>query len=214
MIGVRLSDAPPALAADIVAVAASAERPRNAARGQESAAVTLVQVFLAILSGVLPTAHPLCAGPVWVIRPSVLLRGIGHSLRAGNESRNAKRSDQMRLRTLAVALAVAGPLLVLESAPAAAFGWCGWGYGSSGYTAPRTYGYVAPRRYGYVAPRRYGYAPRYYGGSFYGRRLGLRGYGYRGWRGYGYRAGWRGYRAGWGGARVVGRRAAVRAVRR
>jgi hypothetical protein len=118
-----------------------------------------------------------------------------------------KRSDQMRLRTLAVALAVAAPLLVLESAPAAAFGWCGWGYGSSGYTAPRTYGYVAPRRYGY--------APRYYGGSFYGRRLGWRGYGYRGWRGgYGYRTGWRGYGAGWRGARVVGRRAAVRAVRR
>jgi hypothetical protein len=36
----------------------------------------LAQVFLAILSGVLPTAHPLYASPVWVIRLSVLLGGI------------------------------------------------------------------------------------------------------------------------------------------
>ena len=93
------------------------------------------------------------------------------------------RSNQMRIRTLVVALAVAAPLLALESRPAAAFGWCGWGWGSSsyGYSAPRSYGY-----YGY-APRTYGYAPRYYGEAYYGRRLGWRGYGYRGWRGYGYR---------------------------
>ena len=97
----------------------------------------------------------------------------------------------MRLRQIAVALAVAAPLLAFESTPAAAFGWCDWGWGTAGYTAPRTYGY-----YGYAAPRRYGY------------------YGYRGWRGYGYRAGWRGYRAGWRGARVVGYRAGVRAGRR
>jgi hypothetical protein len=93
------------------------------------------------------------------------------------------RSDQMRIRTLVVALAVAAPLLAFESRPAAAFGLCGWGWGSSshGYSAPRSYGY-----YGY-APRTYGYAPRTYGGAYYGRRLGWRGYGYRGWRGYGYR---------------------------
>ena len=50
------------------------------------------------------------------------------------------RSGQMRLRTLVVALAVAAPLLALESRPAAAFGWCGMGWGSSGY------GYSAPRQ--------------------------------------------------------------------
>ena len=88
----------------------------------------------------------------------------------------------MRIRTLLVALAVAAPLLALESRPVAAFGWCGSGWGSSsyGYSAPRSYGYYgyAPRTYGY-APRRYGYygyAPRYDGGSYYGRRLGWRGY--------------------------------------
>ena len=75
----------------------------------------------------------------------------------------------MRIRTLVVTLAVAAPLLALESRPAAAFCW-GWGSSSYGYSAPRTYGY----------------APRYYGGAYYGRRLG-RGYGYRGLRGYGYR---------------------------
>ena len=138
----------------------------------------------------------------------------------------------MRLRVFAIALALAAPLLAVESRPAAAFGWCGsgWGYGSYGYAAPRTYGYYgyAPRSYGYYGysvPRTYGYygyAPRYYSG-FYGRRWGWRGYGYRGWRGYGYRAGWRGYgyRAGlrgygtgWRGARVVGFRGGVRAGRR
>ena len=96
----------------------------------------------------------------------------------------------MRMRTLVVTLAVAAPLLALESRPAAAFGWCGWGWGSSsyGYSAPRSYGYYgyAPRRYSYS-----GYAPRYYGGLYSGRRWGWRGYGYRGWLGYGYR-GWRG----------------------
>ena len=99
----------------------------------------------------------------------------------------------MRIRTLVVALAVATPLLAIDSGPAAACGWLfGGGYG---YSAPVGYGY-APRTYGY-----YGYAPRYYGG-FYGRRLGWRGYG---WRGYGYRA-WGGRRVGYGlgfrGARV------------
>lgn len=104
----------------------------------------------------------------------------------------------MRLRTLVVALAVAAPLLAVESRPAAACDWL-WGRGS-GYAAPASYGYsgYAPRTYGY-----YGYAPRYYGGSFYGRPWGWRGYGYRGWRGYGY-GGWRGYGyRGWRGGRVA-----------
>ena len=103
---------------------------------------------------------------------------------------------KMRIRAIVAALAVSAPLIAFESTPAAAFGWCDWGWGgaSYGYTAPRTYGYAAPRRYGY-----YGYAPRYYGG-FYGRRWG--------WRGYGYRA------AGWRGARVGGFRGGLRAGRR
>ena len=115
--------------------------------------------------------------------PSVTLPRNWHLPGISSERRVSDRSDQMRMRTLVVTLAVAAPLLALESRPAAAFGWCGWGWGSSsyGYSAPRSYGY-----YGY-APRTYGYAPRYYGGAYYGRRLGWRGYGYRGWRGYGYR---------------------------
>jgi hypothetical protein len=44
--------------------------------GSRKRGCELAQVFLAILSGVLPTAHPLCASPVWVIRLSVLLGGI------------------------------------------------------------------------------------------------------------------------------------------
>jgi hypothetical protein len=115
----------------------------------------------------------------------------------------------MRLRTLAIALAVAAPLVARESAPAAA---CGWLWGSSYGYAPASYSYSAPRTYGYLgyAPRSYsyGYTPGYYGGyGFYGRRWGWggwRGYGYRGWRGYGYR-GWRGARFGdFRGARVAG----------
>jgi hypothetical protein len=119
----------------------------------------------------------------------------------------------MRIRTLVVALAIAAPLVALESRPAAAFGFCDWGWGarSYGYTAPRTYGY-----YGYAPRYRYyGYAPRYYGTYYYGRRWGWRGLGYRGWRGYGYR-GWRGarvagFRPGWRGAHVSGFRGGVRA---
>jgi hypothetical protein len=114
--------------------------------------------------------------------PSVTLPCNWHLPGISSERRVSDRSDQMRMRTFVVTLAVAAPLLALESRPAAAF-WCGWGWGSSsyGYSTPRSYGY-----YGY-APRTYGYAPRYYGGAYYGRRLGWRGYGYRGWRGYGYR---------------------------
>jgi hypothetical protein len=138
----------------------------------------------------------------------------------------------MRLRTIGIALAIAAPLLAFESTPAAAFGWCDWGWGTRtyGYTAPRSYGYYgyAPRTYGYygyAAPRRfgyYGYAPSYRG-FYYGRRLGWRGYGYRGWRGHGFRAGWRGYGyrpglrghgAAFRGAHVGGFRGGVRAGRR
>ena len=109
------------------------------------------------------------------------------------------RSDQMRIRALVVALAVAAPLLAVESRPAAA---CDWFRGSTyGYAAPPSYSY-APRTYGYApsysyygssyygsAPSYsyYGSAPLYRGYGFYGRRLGWRGSGYRGYRGYGYR---------------------------
>jgi hypothetical protein len=93
----------------------------------------------------------------------------------------------MRARTVVAALVVAAPLIALESTPAAAFGWCGWGWGS-GYTAPRAYGYTPRYRYSY-APRY-----RYYGGAVYGRRSVWRGYGAR--RSYAFRT----Y-----GSRVVGR---------
>jgi hypothetical protein len=123
--------------------------------------------------------------------------------------RSTDRSAQMRIRTLVATLAIAAPLLALESRPAAAFGWCNWGWGSSGYgySAPRGYGYYgyAPGTYGY-----YGYAPRY-GGYYYGRRWGWRGYGYRGWRGY---RGWHGARvASFRGTRVAGFRGGFRGRR-
>jgi hypothetical protein len=81
----------------------------------------------------------------------------------------------MRIPAIVAALAIATPLLAVESTSAAAcgLGFLGWGSGYGGY------GYVAPRTYGY-----YGYAPRYYGHA-YGPRW--RGYGYGRWRGYGYR---------------------------
>src|SRR5262245_32745013 len=93
----------------------------------------------------------------------------------------------MRLRTLVATLAVATPLVAIESGPAAACDWL-FGGGGYGYAAPASYGYYGygPRTYGY-----YGYAPGYYGASYFGRPWGWRGYGYRGWRGYGY-GGWRG----------------------
>ena len=55
----------------------------------------------------------------------------------------------MRIRTIAAALMVAAPLLVLES-PSAAACWegRGYGYGAAGYAAPR-YGYMS---YGYSSP--------------------------------------------------------------
>src|SRR5262245_33150905 len=120
------------------------------------------------------------------------------------------RSHHMRLRTLIVGLAVAAPIVVLESGPAAACDW-GWGRGYYGY-AGSTYGACGCGYGGYgYAPSYYGgygYTPAYYGGyGFYGRRWGWggwRGYGYGGWRGYGFR-GWRGYGyRGWHGARVAG----------
>ena len=92
----------------------------------------------------------------------------------------------MRIRTIAAALMVAAPLLVLES-PSAAACWegRGYGYGAAGYAAPR-YGYMS---YGYSSPPTT--ALGYYGGyGGYGiargiarrniRRAAYGGIGYRG----------------------------------
>ena len=94
----------------------------------------------------------------------------------------------MRLRTIAAALVVAAPLLVLET-PSAAACWEGRGYGyaAAGYAAPR-YGYMS---YGYSSPAYYGGYGGYYGGyGGYGigrgiarrniRRAAYGGIGYRG----------------------------------
>jgi hypothetical protein len=99
-----------------------------------------------------------------------------------------ERSDQMRIRTIAAALVVAAPLLVLES-PSASACWegRGYGYGAAGYAAPR-YGYMS---YGYSSPAYYGGYGGYYGGyGGYGiargiarrniRRAAYGGVGYRG----------------------------------
>jgi hypothetical protein len=109
----------------------------------------------------------------------------------------------MRIRTIAAALMVAAPLLVLES-PSAAACWEGRGYGyaAAGYAAPR-YGY---RSYGYASPAYYGGYGGYYGGLGYGiGRVAVR---RAVWRGGGYYGGVRrvGYRGGIGVGRVgVGR---------
>ena len=109
----------------------------------------------------------------------------------------------MRIRTIAAALVVAAPLLVLES-PSAAACWEGGGYGytAAGYAAPR-YGY---RSYGYSSPAYYGGYGGYYGGLGYGiGRVAVR---RAVWRGGGYYGGVRrvGYRGGIGVGRVgVGR---------
>ena len=85
----------------------------------------------------------------------------------------------MRIRTIAAALVVAAPLLVLES-PLAAACWEGRGYG---YTAA---GYAAPR-YGYMS---YGYSsPSYYGGYGIARDIARRNIRRAAYGGTGYRGG-------------------------
>ena len=99
--------------------------------------------------------------------------------------KTSEGSDQMRIRTIAAALVVAAPLLILGS-PKVAACW-GWGYGYTGTVAATP---VAPRRYGYMS---YGYSsPTYYGGYYGGygiargiarrniRRAAYGGIGYRG----------------------------------
>jgi hypothetical protein len=86
------------------------------------------QVSLVVPSGVMPTAPSAMRLSGLRFRPCVLLQDRWHSFKS-RECR--KRSDPMRLRAIAIALAVAAPLLAVESRPAAAFGWCGWGWGSA-----------------------------------------------------------------------------------
>jgi hypothetical protein len=49
------------------------------------------QVFLVILSGVKPTSYPQCPSAAWGCRPSVLLQGNWHSLRAGETRKEVIR---------------------------------------------------------------------------------------------------------------------------
>ena len=85
----------------------------------------------------------------------------------------------MRIRTIAAALVVAAPLLVLES-PSAAACWegRGYGYGAAGYAAPR-YGYMS---YGYSSPA-------YYGGYGIARGIARRNIRRAAYGGIGYRGG-------------------------
>ena len=62
----------------------------------------------------------------------------------------SERSDQMRIRTIAAALAVAAPLLALGSPQAAACWGTDYGYGLTASATP-----IAPRRHGYMS---YGYS--------------------------------------------------------
>ena len=89
----------------------------------------------------------------------------------------------MRLRTIAAALVVAAPLLVLEN-PSAAACWegRGYGYGAAGYAAPR-YGYMS---YGYSSPTYYG---GYYGGYGIARGIARRNIRRAAYGGVGYRGG-------------------------
>jgi hypothetical protein len=69
----------------------------------------------------------------------------------------------MLKRTLA-GLALVLAATAFNSAPASAFGWCGWGYGAA--YSPRAYSY-APRSY--YRPRARFYRPGYYGRAYYYR---------------------------------------------
>jgi hypothetical protein len=79
-----------------------------------------------------------------------------------------RRSSQMLKRTLA-GLAFLLAVTALNSSPASAFGWCGWGWGYG--ASPRAYSY-APRTY--YRPRARFYRPAYYGRAYY--RPGVRVY--------------------------------------
>ena len=86
------------------------------------------------------------------------------------------------MRRVALAGLVVAPLLLpLSSTSASAFGWYGYGY--SGYCAPRVYGYAYRPLY-----RSY-YRPRFAYGGFYRPRV----WGWRAWggRAWGWRGGWR-----------------------
>ena len=86
----------------------------------------------------------------------------------------------MRLRTIAVALVVAAPLLVFEG-PSAAACWEGSGYAAAGYAAPRR-GYMS---YGYSSPAYYGG----YGGYGIARGIARRNIRRAAYGGVGYRGG-------------------------
>jgi hypothetical protein len=92
----------------------------------------------------------------------------------------------MRLRTIAAALVVAAPLLVLESLSATAC-WegSGYGYSAAGYAAPR-YGYMS---YGYSSPAYYGGYGGYYGGYGIARGIARRNIRRAAYGGIGYRGG-------------------------
>jgi hypothetical protein len=107
------------------------------------------------------------------------------------------------MRRLILALATAAPLFALSSAPASAWGWGGWGYGS--YCPPyRSYYYTYRPNYGYAPYYGAYWRPRFYSSGYFYRPwrpwgwYGYRpyrawGWGYRGWghRGWGWRHGWR-----------------------
>jgi hypothetical protein len=82
-------------------------------------------------------------------------------------------STEVRLmlkRTLA-GLAFMLAVTALNSSPASAFGWCGWGWGYGASDSPRAYSY-APRTY--YRPRARFYGPAYHGRTYY--RPGIRVY--------------------------------------
>lgn len=76
----------------------------------------------------------------------------------------------MLKRTLA-GLAFLLAVTALNSSPASAFGWCGWGWGYGAAYSPRAYSY-APRTY--YRPRARFYRPAFYGRAYY--RPGVRVY--------------------------------------
>ncbi len=97
------------------------------------------------------------------------------------------------MRRLLLALAVVAPLIALDSAPAAAWGW-GGGSGYYGYA-----NYCPPyRSYYYTYRPAWGYRPYY--GAFWRPRFYSSGYFYRPFRPWGYSRWNRPYRA-WGWSR-------------
>jgi hypothetical protein len=120
-----------------------------------------------------------------------------------------------KMRKLIFAALLTAPVLALNSTPAAACGWYGYGYNA--YCAP-SYSYAPGAYYGYAPAYNYGYGPYTYGYAYnYGYAPAYYGYapaynnGYGPYT-YGYAPAYRYYRTGAYYGRSIYRRGVVRSA--